>query len=129
MHFVMKTIEIDFYSRRKLTQNQELSMKVIVLRRKAKKSRRNFRGKKVSRFHDFLHFSQKFIRRNLSKLVIRESLFPRKMSKPVACESLFQQCLRFFSKFFKRLVKTQNKFYFFQVFFFKKFKTTTKYNK
>ena len=35
MHFVMKIIEIDSYSRRKLTQNQELSMKVIVLRRKA----------------------------------------------------------------------------------------------
>ena len=38
MHFVMKIIEIDSYSRRKLTQNQELSMKVIVLRRKATKS-------------------------------------------------------------------------------------------
>ena len=35
MHFVMKIIEIDSYSRRKLTQNQELSMNVIVLRRKA----------------------------------------------------------------------------------------------
>ena len=38
MHFVMKIIEIDSYSRRKLTQNQELSMKVIVLRQKAIKS-------------------------------------------------------------------------------------------
>ena len=38
MHFVMKIIEIDSHSRRKLTQNQELSMKVIVLRRKATKS-------------------------------------------------------------------------------------------
>ena len=38
MHFVMKIIEIDSYSRRKLTQNQELSMKVIALRRKAIKS-------------------------------------------------------------------------------------------
>ena len=38
MHFVMKIIEIDSYSRRKLTQNQELSMKVIVLRRTATKS-------------------------------------------------------------------------------------------
>ena len=35
MHFVLKINEIDSYSRRKLTQNQELSMKVIVLRRKA----------------------------------------------------------------------------------------------
>ena len=39
MQFVMKIIEIEFYSKRKLTQNQELSMKVIVLRRKAKKLR------------------------------------------------------------------------------------------
>ena len=38
MHFVVKIIEIDSYSRRKLTQNQELSMKVIVLRQKAIKS-------------------------------------------------------------------------------------------
>ena len=38
MHFFMKIIEIDSYSRRKLTQDQELSMKVIVLRRKAMKS-------------------------------------------------------------------------------------------
>ena len=38
MHFVMKIIEIDSYSGRKLTQNQELSMKVIALRRKAIKS-------------------------------------------------------------------------------------------
>ena len=38
MNFVMKIIEIDSYSRRKLTQNQEISMKVIVLRRKAIKS-------------------------------------------------------------------------------------------
>ena len=38
MYFVMKIIEIDFYSRRKMTQNQELSMKVIALRRKAIKS-------------------------------------------------------------------------------------------
>ena len=38
MHFVMTIIEIDSYSGRKLTQNQELSMKVIVLRRKAIKS-------------------------------------------------------------------------------------------
>ena len=35
---VMKIIEIGSYSRRKLTQNQELSMKVIALRRKAIKS-------------------------------------------------------------------------------------------
>ena len=38
MHFVMKIIEIDSYSERKLTQNQELSIKVIVLRQKAIKS-------------------------------------------------------------------------------------------
>ena len=31
MHFVMKIIEVDSCSRRKLTQNQELSMKVIFL--------------------------------------------------------------------------------------------------
>ena len=36
MHFVMKIIEIDSYSRRKLTQNQELSMKVIVLQKAIK---------------------------------------------------------------------------------------------
>ena len=34
----MKITEIDFYSRKKLTQNQELSMKVIFLPRKARKS-------------------------------------------------------------------------------------------
>ena len=38
MHFVMTIIEIDSYSGRKLTQNQELSMKVIVLQRKVIKS-------------------------------------------------------------------------------------------
>ena len=38
MHFVMKIIEIHSYSGRKLTQNQELSMKVIVLLRKAIKA-------------------------------------------------------------------------------------------
>ena len=37
MHFVMKIIEIDSYSERKLTQNQELSIKVV-LRQKAIKS-------------------------------------------------------------------------------------------
>ena len=31
MYFVMKIIEIDFYSRRKVTQYQELSMKVIAM--------------------------------------------------------------------------------------------------
>ena len=38
MYFVMKIIEIDFYSRRKVTQYQELSMKVIAMLRKAIKS-------------------------------------------------------------------------------------------
>ena len=38
MHFVMKIIKIDSYAGRKLTQNQELLMKVIVLLRKAIKS-------------------------------------------------------------------------------------------
>ena len=37
IHFVMKIIEIDSYSERKLTQNQELSIKVV-LRQKAIKS-------------------------------------------------------------------------------------------
>ena len=39
MHFVMKINEIDLYSRRKVIQNQELSMRVIALRQKAIKSR------------------------------------------------------------------------------------------
>ena len=74
MHFVMKIIEIDSYSRRKLTQNQELSMKVIVLRRKTIKSgfRLNFLItviKHPSTLHPFLKmmFWRYLILKNHSK--------------------------------------------------------------
>ena len=40
--------------------------------------RRNFRPKKLLRFRGFLPYSRKFLPRNFSKSLIRESLFPQK---------------------------------------------------
>ena len=48
---------------------------------------RNFHWKKLLRFRGFLPYSRKFLPRNFSKCVIRESLFPQKFYEFAICKS------------------------------------------